>query len=70
MCLAQHLAILYIRAAAFAPSRYVVGIHLFQLPNAQTVGIMTDGKKKAKRFSGTEKNALLCSAKKKFLAIQ
>jgi hypothetical protein len=42
MCLAEHLAIVDGRFAAFAPGRYVVGIHLFQLPDTMRVLIVTD----------------------------
>jgi hypothetical protein len=43
MCLAQHLAVLDVRAATFAPSRYVVGIHFFQFPNALTIATYSFG---------------------------
>ena len=43
MRLAQHLAVLDVRAAALAPRRDVVGIHFLQFPNLGVVGIVTDG---------------------------
>lgn len=43
MCLAKHLAILYVCSTALTPSRYVVGIHIFDIPNLGVIGIVTDG---------------------------
>ena len=43
MRLAQHLAVINIRAAALAPCCHMVGIHFIQFPYTLTVGIMTDG---------------------------
>ena len=43
MCLAQHLAVFYICAAALAPCGYMVGIHFFQFPDAAGILVMTDG---------------------------
>ena len=43
MCLAKHLAVCNVRAAALAPCRNMVGIHFVELPDTLTISIMADG---------------------------
>ena len=43
MCLAQHLAVFYICAAALAPCGHMVGIHFFQFPNAAGILVVANG---------------------------
>ncbi len=43
MCLAEHLAVAFIRRTAFAPRQYVVGIHFFQCPDFVLVGTVSTG---------------------------
>ena len=43
MSFAQHLAVTDIGCTAFAPGRYVVGIHVLQVPNLGMVGIVANG---------------------------
>lgn len=40
---AQHLAIIDGSGATLAPGRYMVGVHVRQLPDSRPVGIVTDG---------------------------
>ncbi len=42
MCFAEHLTVVDGCFAAFAPSRNVVGIHFFQLPDTMRILIVTD----------------------------
>ena len=45
--LAEHLAILDIRGTSFRPGGYVVGVHVFQVPDLGVIGIVADGAKRA-----------------------
>ena len=47
---AEHLAVADVRCAAFAPRRYMVGIHFIILPYTLCVGVMSDGTQRAVGF--------------------